>query len=52
MIGNTTKRFNTASIQAVEDYSKSILPFVISGFRRRVKEIFCLLKCYAAKVGS
>jgi len=43
MIGNKTKRFNTASIQAVEEYSKSILPFRISGFRRGVKEI-CLLE--------
>jgi len=26
MIGNKTKRLNTASIQAVKDYSKSIPP--------------------------
>jgi len=48
MIGNKTKRFNTASNQAVEDYSKTILPFRISGFRCGVKEIFRLLECYAA----
>ena len=52
MIGKKTKRFNTTSIQAVEDNSKSILSFVISGFRRGVKEILYLLECYVVQVGS
>jgi hypothetical protein len=52
MTGNKTQSFNNASIQAVEDYSSRILPCVNSGFRRRIKEIFGILECYAAYIGS